>query len=52
MYFKMIGHKENMLKISWQSGVPARSYQQKKIAKTKKKTWFLCDKHLKSLSFI
>ena len=26
--FKMIGPEENMLKISWQSGVPSRSYQQ------------------------
>ena len=26
--FKMIRPEENMLKISWQSGVPSRSYQQ------------------------
>ena len=26
--FKMTGPEENMLKISWQSGVPSRSYQQ------------------------
>ena len=26
--FKIIGPEENMLKISWQSGVPSRSYQQ------------------------
>ena len=26
--FKMIGPEENMLKISWQSDVPSRSYQQ------------------------
>ena len=26
--FKMIGPEEIMLKISWQSGVPSRSYQQ------------------------
>ena len=50
--FKMIGPEENMLKISWQSGCSVQKLSTVEDCKNYKKPWFLCDEHLKSLSFI